>query len=156
MIVRDSRTEDFSRLNEIYEQVDKLHRDAHPERFRRPDKLGRPDGYYESVVKTPGAYLLVVEKEGAIIGFAEAYIRQSPDFPIFQPREWMIIDGIAIDESYRNTGAGQRLFDELVSIAKSEGIDQIELNVYAFNEPAYNFYKKNGFETICKTMGKRI
>lgn len=156
MIVRDAVIDDFKRLNVIYEQVDKLHRDAHPGRFRKPEVTGRPAEYFESLMKMPEAYLLVVEKDGEVIGFAEAYIRYTPDYPILQPRKWVLIDGIAVDKAYRKTGAGQALFDELICRARAAGIDQIELNVYEFNEPAYKFYRKNGFETVCKTMSKRI
>ena len=156
MIVRDAETRDFDRLDEIYEQVDKLHRDAHPERFRKPVVTGRSSEYFETALEVPGAFLLVAENDGVVIGFAEAYTKYAADYPIFQPRKWMLIDGIAVDKSYRRTGAGQALFDELIRRAKISDTHQIELNVYEFNEPAYNFYKKNGFETICKTMGKKI
>ncbi len=156
MIIRDAVSEDFSRLNEIYGQVDLLHREAHPNRFRKPEIIGRPGEYYESVLENPDGYLLVIENEESIIGFAEAYVRYALNYPILQPREWLLIDGIAVDKTYRNSGAGQALLNELIDRAKAKGIAEVELNVYEFNASAINFYNKNGFESVCKTMSKSI
>lgn len=156
MIIRSAVKEDFERLNILYEQVDKLHRDRHPDRFRAPEVIGRPEDYFNTLLETPCAHLLVAERDDLIIGFAEAYVRQAPDYPIIQPRRWMLIDSIAIEEAHRHSGAGQMLFDELKRRAKLDGIDQIELNVYEFNEPAVKFYKKNGFEDVCRTMSLKL
>lgn len=156
MKIRDARKDDFERLNELYEQLDELHRNAYPDRFRRPDKAGRTEEYFISLLENSDAYLIVAEDEGDILGFAEAYIRKAPDFPVLQPRTWLLIDGIAVDKVYRNKGAGQALFNELINRSKEKGISDIELKVYGFNETAIKFYEKNGFTNISRTMYKKI
>jgi len=156
MNIRDAVKNDFPRLDELYEQVDELHRRVHPDRFKKPEKTGRSADYYESLLDTPGAFLIVVEKEGKVIGFAEAYIKKAKNNPVVKPRTWLLIDGIVIDKVWRNSGAGQFLLNELVRRAKAGGIDQIELNVYEFNTAAIKFYEKCGFKSICKTMHKNI
>jgi len=156
MLVRQAKKADYETLNNIYDQVDILHRDQYPNRFRKPDNIGRPSEYYDSVLSNPDGILIVIESDNIVIGFAEAYIRKAPDFPVLQPRKWLLIDGIAVDHNYRGKGAGQLLFDELMKYAKNVGIEEVELNVYSFNEAAIKFYRKNGFDNICTTMGRKL
>lgn len=156
MKIRNATKSDFQRISELYEQVDRLHREAHPDRFQRPAEIGRTEEYLSALVKNEKAFLLVAEENGNVIGFAEAYIMSSPDFPVIKKRSWLLIDGIGVDESCRGTGAGQRLLNELEERIKEIGIHEVELKVYEFNNQAINFYEKNGFKELSRTMTKKL
>lgn len=51
------------------------------------------------------------------------------------------IDDIVVDSKYRRKKA---LYEYLVNKAKSDNVDSIELNVWAFNKLALNFYESLG------------
>lgn len=61
-----------------------------------------------------------------------------------------------MDEAHRGKGARQKLFDVLINKGTVLGATEVELNVYSFNEAAVVFYRKNGFENICTTMGRNL
>jgi hypothetical protein len=48
--IRKLQKEDFKAYTEIFEQVDKLHRDAHPEYFHKTDNLLRTEKYFENLL----------------------------------------------------------------------------------------------------------
>ncbi len=54
--------------------------------------------------------------------------------------------GMGVHEGYRKRGIGQRLVDQAIAKAKQQGIERIELEVFASNHPAIRLYKKVGFE----------
>lgn len=156
MIIRDATSKDFKEVSRIYEQVDKMHRDHYPNIFKKAQVAGRPDDYFQSICDGEFSKLIVAESEKGVIGFAEAYVMTSSDFPVLQPRQWVLIDGIAVDEEIRGTGAGQAMLDYLVGWSKSMAIEEIELKVYSFNTGALKFYERNGFKEMNKTLSLKL
>ena len=56
----------------------------------------------------------------------------------------LYIDDIVVKERFRRFGIGQTLFDYMRQVARKENANQIRFHVLNWNEPAINFYKKNG------------
>ena len=54
--------------------------------------------------------------------------------------------GIFICKGYRNKGLGTHLTKTFIEIAKKNGIEILQLSVYATNKRAFNVYKKCGYE----------
>ena len=54
--------------------------------------------------------------------------------------------GIFISKNYRNLGLGTLLTNEFAKIAKKQGLEILQLSVYANNERAFHVYKKCGFK----------
>jgi RimJ/RimL family protein N-acetyltransferase len=53
--------------------------------------------------------------------------------------------GMGVLEDYRRQGVGTKLLDRVITVAKEQGLERIELEVYASNTPAINLYEKWGF-----------
>ena len=60
----------------------------------------------------------------------------------------MEIDNIFVDETYRGKGIGNKLMSYLVSMAISERVENITLEVRVSNIIARNLYKKFGFREV--------
>lgn len=56
--------------------------------------------------------------------------------------------GIALLQKYTGMGIGRVMIEKLISVARDNGIEQIELEVVADNERAISLYKKLGFEIL--------
>ncbi|GBG55557.1 ribosomal-protein-alanine acetyltransferase [Sporomusaceae bacterium FL31] len=81
------------------------------------------------------AHYLVMEDEGRIIGYAGV---------------WIVLDeahvtNIAISQSYRRRGLGERLLIELIRSAKQYGALSMTLEVRVTNSAAQKLYEKLGF-----------
>jgi len=59
--------------------------------------------------------------------------------------------GIALFQKFAGMGIGTKMMEKVISLAKEQGFEQLELEVVAGNEPALHLYKKMGFE-ICGTF----
>ena len=53
--------------------------------------------------------------------------------------------GMGVRKDYRRRGIGHRLIDKAIAKAKREGLERIELEVFASNVPAISLYRKVGF-----------
>ena len=56
--------------------------------------------------------------------------------------------GIALKQQFWNLGIGTALFAEMIAIAESWGLVQLELEVIEGNDRAMGLYRKMGFETV--------
>ena len=84
------------------------------------------------------AHFLCAKEQDKVIGYIGA---------------WIIDDScevinFVVDKSYQHQGNGQALFNELVKLALDKKALYICLEVRISNQPAINFYYKNGFKEI--------
>lgn len=93
-------------------------------------------------------FLLILEGE-KIIGYLSYKIKGEQI-----KRLW--IDEFVIDKNYRSNGYGNTLLKELEKICKENNYKSIELNCWAFNEKALEFYKNNGYKESRIVFEKNI
>jgi GNAT superfamily N-acetyltransferase len=79
----------------------------------------------------------VLLKNDEIIGLALYYYKYST-----WKGKCVFLEDIIITESERKNGYGKLLFDEVVKVAKIEGVERMEWQVLNWNTPAIQFYKK--------------
>ena len=77
--------------------------------------------------------------ERMIAGFALYYIRYST-----WKGQTMYLEDILVTESLRGQGIGQQLFDRLREEAREIGFKRVTWQVLDWNEPAINFYRRQG------------
>ena len=87
--------------------------------------------------KTPVFGFIVAEEEGKIIGTSIYYYRYST-----WKGKKLYLEDLVVTESRRRSGAGKKLFEATLQIAKNGGCTGMTWQVLDWNEPAINFYKK--------------
>ncbi len=81
---------------------------------------------------------IVCEIDGLVVAFALYYISYST-----WKGKCLYLEDLYVQEQWRKHGIGQKLFDEVVTIAKTSNFRRMDWQVLDWNEPAINFYKKN-------------
>ncbi len=71
-------------------------------------------------------------------------------------RKMLAVHEIGVTKDSRHLGIGTNLMNEIKRIAINKGAKEISLSVWSFNEKAFNFYKKNGFEIQSLRMEFKI
>lgn len=79
----------------------------------------------------------VLELDGKTVGFALYYTNYST----WKGRCLYLEDFFILPE-YRRGGWGEKLFQEVVNVAKQRGVKRMDWQVLEWNEPAISFYKK--------------
>ncbi|MDO9492280.1 ribosomal protein S18-alanine N-acetyltransferase [Acetobacterium sp.] len=90
---------------------------------------------YQAETKNILSNYIVAEVDGEIIGFGG----------FWQVLDEAHITNIAVRETYRQTGVGQRIMNAMLALALEKGCVGMTLEVRGDNQPAINFYLKNKF-----------
>ncbi len=155
-IVRNAIADDYFAVCDLLDEIDVLHRDNHPDIFQKPVGLARTQDYYLGLLNDANVGLFLAETDGKPVGLIHAIIREMPDFPIFVPRRYAVIDTIVVKSRVRKHGVGKILMETAKDWAVIKGATSIELGVYEFNESAISFYKSLGFHTLSRKMKRDL
>jgi ribosomal protein S18 acetylase RimI-like enzyme len=156
MTIRSARSGDYDDLCALFEQVDALHRQQHPELFREPDGPPRPREYLLALIADPQAALFVAQVDGQLGGFVSALLRQAPPYPILVPRRFAVVDDLVVRADLRRMGLGRALMAQVERWARANGATAVELNVYAFNQGAIDFYEALGYQAVSHKLSKPL
>ena len=109
---------------------------------RQPDAVEATE---ESLAKTlfgpdPTVWVLVAERDGAIVGFALWFLT----FSTWTGRQSIYLEDLFVVAEARGSGAGRALFQALAREAKVRDCARIDWAVLDWNEDAGAFYRRLG------------
>lgn len=142
--VRRAEKKDAKRLCELLETIAQLHHEG------RPDIYGAGGAKYniedvEKKIKNKDEIILVaVGEDDEVLGYTMSKIIDVKENGILLGYRKMYIDDVCVDSAYRKLGIGKKLMDATKLEAEKADCHIAELNVWAFNENAINFYKSCG------------
>jgi ribosomal-protein-alanine N-acetyltransferase len=91
---------------------------------------------FAALVSQPGVCFLVIERDGAVAGYAVAY----------HAADEAELANLAVASGARRQGMGRTLLDAVVEAVRCCGAAEIWLEVRASNEPARTLYRRYGFQ----------
>ncbi len=102
--------------------------------------------YYDmaAMIVSEQSLVLVAECSGALIGTGHATLRTSLDY--LQHDRDAYLGLMYVEPDFRGQGVVQDIIETLLAWARSEGVVDFYLDVFAENEPAVRAYEKFGFE----------
>lgn len=154
--IREATERDYAALCAIIDEVDRIHQDALPERFKASGGPTRERDYVLSAIRSSAVGLFVAQTESRLVGLVHVVIKNVPDIPILVPRCYAVVENLAVTEEHRRSGIGLALMERAEECARAKGATSIELNVYAFNEVAQRFYRELGYEILSHRMTKAL
>ena len=154
--IRPAAARDYEALLLLFEEVDALHRQHHPERFRKPAGPARERDFFLAALDDAHVGFFVAEDKGELVGHVHIIVRETPPVPILKPRRLAYIDEIVVKVAYRGRGVGHLLMEQAEAWARTNGATAIELGVYEFNQEAQAFYRDLGYTTFHRRMGKSL
>jgi ribosomal protein S18 acetylase RimI-like enzyme len=120
-------------------------------RARWPQKLAA-EGFAPQRFAVPGAQLLVLESEqGEYLG--HLWITEGNDA---SGKRILEVTTMGIRREARGQGLGRLLMQRAEAEARERGIEDIELSVAGNNRRARDLYRDLGYETVRRTMRKRL
>jgi ribosomal protein S18 acetylase RimI-like enzyme len=144
---------DYASVCELLSLLDDVHRQRVPWLFRETDGPPRSREEYAGLIAGPDSSVLVA-KNPRVVGVALVMLRSTPDFPVFVPTKFALIDNLVVAPECRRHGVGRALAAAAVEWAKKRGAAWLELGVYEFNDEARRFYEKLGYTTLTRKLVK--
>ena len=155
-LVRRLQQDDFDSYTELFEQVDRLHREAHPEYFWKTDRLFRTPEYFKKLLEDSTIYLVGAFEGSKAVGLAHAVLIDREGTELHTPFRGVHLDNLVVDKRHRGRGIGKLLYGSVCDWAKEAGAIEIHLKVYRFNEEAMAFYQRLGFSDLHIAMRRTI
>ena len=110
----------------------------------------------EDVAKCEGKVFLYI-KEDKAVGFISAVINNEAqdDYDFTAPKRGRITE-LVVSKKERSQGIGDVLITQMENYLYSVGCKDILLAVFAYNERAYEFYKRHEYHPRMYTMTKTL
>ena len=151
-MIRRARPEDYDAIDLLVKSLDHLHASALPGIFRQVDGPSRSQEWFANVVVAEDIAMFVAEREGLLAGLVLCRLQHSPSYPLFVPRRVAHVHDLVVREDLRGQGIGRLLMERVHVWAREQGIRDIELEVYEFNDVARALYERLGYETLRRTL----
>lgn len=144
-MVRFGTEKDIEKINDLRKQVNEIHVVGRPDVFKAGFDQKLQDFAYV-LMNGENSDILIVERDGMIWGMACVDYVCKPETPYMMARNFYHVQEIAVDGAFRRQGIARELFEFMKADAEKRKLNKIELDVWAFNESAIEFYEAMGFK----------
>ena len=150
MMIRKANQEDVKRVIELLHQVNMVHHVLRPDLFK-PHTTKYNEQELTSLLKDENKPIFVYV-DGIVLGYAFCQVSEVKDNQLLEDIKTLYIDDICVDENARGKHIGKALYEHVRNYAESIGCNNITLNVWDGNDPAWHFYKDMGMQVQKTTM----
>ncbi|MCK4918742.1 MAG: GNAT family N-acetyltransferase [Candidatus Pacebacteria bacterium] len=154
--VLKAKKEDYQSFLKIFKESEVKHRLGIPWRYKKPTSETFLKKDFEKMLKDKDCKFFLAKKEKELVGYIIIYKKETPKTIILKPRKIIFINDLSVKKGQKRIGIGSLLMKKAESWAKENKINEIELNVFSFNEEAINFYEKGGYKPYTQVMRKVI
>lgn len=148
LTLRPATQADLATIYALLAQIDAQHVAAEPSFFQQADPP-RDEAFMETWLNHPERQTTVAELNGQVVGVVMYVARTTtPMMAIIRPRTFVHVDNLVIDEAYWAQGVGTALLSHVHEWAAGQGVEAVQLGVWAFNVGAQAFYEKMGYRVF--------
>jgi ribosomal protein S18 acetylase RimI-like enzyme len=155
--IRRATAEDAALLAELNTEIQQMHADAVPKFFKEANAQNPAlIADYARRLSDEHTYVFIAEVDSQAVGSMVLVHRQIDENPYAFAHTRLVMDQISVNASHRGKGVGHAFMEEAKALSKMLNVDYLALNVWAFNEQAIEFYKREGFENMALQMWQRM
>ncbi len=149
MNVRNADEKDVDVVAHIFKQTQDEHVAAYPNRYRTVSIERAQELLRESMQKQE---FIVAEEDGKVVGYAIFELLQIAETAILKGRRYCYVREVGVTAQSRGRGIGAALIERIKKQCDEQKIDEIELDVWAFNSDGKEFFEKVGFKPYASKM----
>jgi len=140
--VRYAKHSDIEALEQLFQQLADTHYELRPDIFNKIAVYDR-EGVSHLLQEENRHVLVAVDEQDCVAGFVSCKVDVTNKSGRY-PARFLKISNICTGKAFRKQGIGQLLLNESRNIAHEVGAIRIELNVFANNQSALDFYTQQG------------
>ena len=153
--IRRARTGDEDTLSELNRFVQEIHV-ANRGKYFKPHNAREVAELFRSRLQNPAAQIWIAEQSGKAVGYVSVCrIERAEDAYQFA-RRWHDINEIGVHPSFQGAGIGRALVQKIIDEARAQGIEEVELTTWSFNESAQRAFQRLGFESKWVRFGMSL
>jgi len=145
MEIRLATKNEIPGMIELLQQVGEVHHQIRPDLFRAgAQKYNEAD--LEEVLADESRPIFGAIEGDKLLGYCFCILEEVKDNTVLRDTKTLYIDDLCVDENCRGQGIATKLYDTVLSYARSIGCDSITLNVWCGNVGAMKFYESRGMK----------
>jgi len=142
--IRVAAAGDEAILASLSAVVHELHVGQRPDVFKPTDLRGLED-WFRQTLKAASAKIWIAELGNLPVGYALVIPQRRTENVFCYERRWHEVDQVGVHPSYRRQGVARSLLRYVVESARADGVSDVELSTWTFNEVARNSFERLGF-----------
>ena len=158
VIVRHAADRDIEVLTDLYKEFHEFHVKGLPDRLQSP--LTYVDEGMRSklagILEAEGSTIFVAEFDGRVIGLAEVYLKEDEANPFKVLHTYAHLQSMMVTGNHRRQKVGRKLLLAVERWAKERGASEIRLDIWEFEAGPLEFYEKQGYRTLRRTMVRKL
>ncbi|MBR6185520.1 MAG: GNAT family N-acetyltransferase [Clostridia bacterium] len=146
--IRPACESDIPAILDLLVQVDMVHHGIRPDLFNGPATKYTAE-QLKAVLQDPASPVFVCcGPDGRALAHIFCQFQQHQGGGVMTDIKTLYIDDLCVDEKHRGTDRhiADRLFDYAVDFARKNGCYNVTLNVWAGNDRALRFYRRQGMQ----------
>ena len=144
MRIEAASSADADTIAGLNQFVHNLHLENAPYFFKSPTREGVAVTF-KTLLDRDDTRAFIAYVDGRAIGYVPAFLVDRPETVFGSARRLLYVDQISVEPNSRRHGVGRELLKAALRCARSAGIDDIEVETWAFNEVAQAFFNSAGF-----------
>lgn len=142
--IQQASPADAAVLANLNLHVHRLHLEHASRFFVQPTDIERQAAFAELLSQSNvRAFIAYVDKRA--VGYVLAHIDERAAGVFTPARRWLYVDQISVEPEWEGRGIGRQLVTSVVEYARSSKVDELEADVWAFNQAAQEFFEAVGF-----------
>lgn len=146
MDIRRAIPEDSQLLSSLCADVQNLHATNLPDIFIMPQSESFAASFFDNLLADPQFTIFIAQEGQLALGYIACQVLERPQNPFAFKVKALLVDQISVRSEARTKGVGSALIQQAETLAKELGIQRIQLDSWAFNTGAHEFFEKRGFE----------
>ncbi len=141
-------------LARLCASVQTLHAQQRPDVFKETD-VAALESWFRAVLAEKSATIWICDVAAEAAGYVLVRRERRPENVFCHPRYWHDVDQIGVLPEFQRRGIAGALLRRVAESAAAEGVHEIELNTWYFNETAQSAFAKLGFRVKNLRLARR-
>jgi ribosomal protein S18 acetylase RimI-like enzyme len=154
--VRLATLDDAEVIERQTASVQQLHNEALPSIFKPPSADLFPPRKLAALIQDPNCIVAVAEIGGKVVGHIYGAVVNRAENEFSPSQFYLYIYQIGVDDDARRQGAGAALITFIQDRARALGLTALQVDHWAFNALARDFFEACGFSPMKVTMGRSL
>ena len=142
--VRRATIDDAALIASLNVDVQQIHADANPWRFKKPGPQTFTHSDAEALLLKPNYFSFIAFDSNEPVGYVVAEAVCHPETGRHHAHALVYVHQISVRPGARHMGVGRKLLDAAKANGNANGIDLLALDTWAFNAQALAFFQSYG------------
>ena len=156
LTTRWAGSHDGEAIAQLHSEVQRLHHEADPQVYKPPSLQACREFVKARLADAMMHYVVVQNPDGAVVGYALAMVRHRRETTLTYPGTLIEVEELCVAQAAQRQGVARKLNAWVEAWARQQQVDELRINVRAFNAVAHQAYLAMGYEPVQHGLRRKL